>query len=109
MSAQWLLPGMTRVAPFSSVKSLHRPHRVALDLEAGGELEEVERPLVTVHELRGLARSDLDHLGQMQLVARRVIAEHAVERAEHERVRGKIAKPAASARGARRCAACCGR
>ena len=69
---------------------VHRPHRVALDLEAGREREEVERPLVAVHVLRGLARTDLDHLRQVQLVARRVIAEHAVEDAEHRRVRGEM-------------------
>ena len=86
----------------------HRPHRVALDLEARREREEVERPLVAVHELRGLARTDLDHLREVQLVARGVVAEHPVERAEHERMGGEIAearRPGEQAAGAARVAA----
>ncbi len=75
---------------------VHRPHRVALDLEPGGEGEEIERPLIAVHELGRLARTNLDHLGEMQLIARRVIAEHAIERAENARVRGEQTKVARS-------------
>ena len=65
---------------------------MTLDLEAGREREEVEGPLVAVYRLRRLGRTDLDHLREMQLVARRVIGEDAVERAEHERVGRQFAK-----------------
>ena len=99
---------MTRVAPFSSVKSFIAHIVWHSTSKPGGEREEVERPLVAVHELRGLARADLDHLREVELVARRVIAEHAVERAEHERMRGEIAearRPREQRAGAARVAA----
>ena len=59
---------------------------MALDLEAGREREEVEGPLVAVHELRRLAGTDVDDLGQVQLVARAVVAQHRVEGPEHRGV-----------------------
>ena len=69
---------------------VHRPHRVALDLEARGEREEVERPLIAVHVLRGFTGTDLDDLRQVQLVGRCVIAQHAIERSERGGVRGDL-------------------
>ena len=65
---------------------------MALDLEAGGEREEVECPLVPVDHLRGFTRADVDDLREVQLIARRVVTEHAVEHREHERVRGQLAE-----------------
>ncbi len=59
---------------------------MAFDLIAGGEREEVERPLVAVHQLSRLARTDVDDLGEVELVARGVVAEHPIERARDERV-----------------------
>ena len=83
---------MTRGRPVRIGEIGERPHRVALDFVARREREEVERPLVTVDHLRGFARPDVDDLGEVQLVARRVVTEDAVEHREHERVRGELAK-----------------
>ena len=70
---------MMRVAPLFSVKSV-RAHIVwHSHLVSRREGEEVEGPLVAVDELSGLARSEVDHLGEMQLVGRRVVAEHLIE------------------------------
>ncbi len=87
MSSQWWLPGITRVAPFASVKSFIAHIVWHSTSKPAGKGNEVERPLVAVHELRRLARPDVDDLGEVQLIARRVVAEHPVERADDERVR----------------------
>ena len=44
------------------------PDRVALHVVAGGEREEVECPLVSMDRLRLAARSDVDDLGEVELV-----------------------------------------
>jgi hypothetical protein len=61
---------------------------VALDLVALREREEVERPLIAMNELGGLAGPDVDDLRQVQLVVGGVLAEHAVEGAQDEWMRG---------------------
>ena len=71
-----------------------------------GNGKEVERPLVAVHELRGFARADLDHLGQVQLVARRVVAEHAVERASTVGCAASVAEGGRPGEQAIRCGGC---
>jgi len=53
------------------------------------ERKEVERPLVTVDRLPGLARTDRDHLRQVELEARRV-TEHLADGAEHERMHDDV-------------------
>ncbi len=56
----------------------------------GGEREEVERPLVPVHVLRGLAGLDADDLGEVEL-ERGGMSEHAAHGADHRRVHHQIA------------------
>src|SRR5688572_7735783 len=68
----------------------HRPERVAGNFVSLREREEVERPLIAMHELRGLARADRDHLREMELEGRR-LREHLADGAEHERVHDELA------------------
>lgn len=68
-----------------------RPDGVALHLVAPGERKEVERPLVAVHGLGGLARSDGDQLREVQLEAGGM-AEDPARRGEDERVGHHLAR-----------------
>ena len=92
LSSHWWLPGITRVAPFSSVKSLiaHIVWHSTSKPVGNGKKSNAHWSRCT--SCAGSPGTDLDHLGEVQLVARRVVAEHAVERAEHERMRGEIAE-----------------
>ncbi len=66
-----------------------RPDRVALDVVAGREGEEVESPLVPVNWLGGLAGTDGNGLGQMKLDVGRVSQERP-RRAQRERVHDEV-------------------
>ena len=81
---------MTRVAAVLGGEIGHRPDGVALHLVAFREREEVERPLVAVDHLAGLAGTDRDHLRQVEMEARRV-DERRARGGEHERVHHELA------------------
>ena len=68
----------------------HRPDGVAGGLVAGREGKEVEGPLIAVDHLSGLARTDGDHLREMELDARGV-GEDGAHRVEHQRVHDELA------------------
>ena len=64
-----------------------RPHRRDLRFEALGERKTIERPIITVNHLTGLTRSDINQLGQVNLVSAAVITQGEVDRVEDRGVR----------------------
>ena len=82
-SAQRWLPGMSTRAAVSAVKS-HSGHIAFTTISSCGRVERIDR-VVGVQRLRGLAGTDLDAGRRAQLV----VAEHAVEHTEDERIGGR--------------------
>src|SRR5262249_40512165 len=68
----------------------HSPDRVALDFETFRETEEIERPLIAMNRLCGLARTNRDYLREMNLVIGGV-SEKPVSGAERDRMHHQLA------------------
>ena len=65
---------------FATASFTNAERVIALNLEATRKVEEVKCPLVSVHRLGDFVGSDCDDLGEMELVARCVVAQDLVER-----------------------------